>query len=386
MKIAILSGDDSKKINLGGKHVHQNLLEQGLKNLGYEVTTFYPPFERQRWLRIAKTVFSNPLVLFSIYSWYKYRLRKAINFFTFLKIDGFDVTHCHDVISLYPITHPKIVLTLHGYFARETVNYIPVKVSEKVKEKIYDFCIQIEKQALKKANHIITVDTRLKNYIIGEFGYPEEKITVIYNAVDTERFSPVDEKTKLSLRNELKFPKEALIVLVPRRYVKKNGVDYAAQAFCKMKSSDYFFVFAGGGPMKQEIQNILSNNSNTLVLDDVPNDVIHKYYKAADVILIPSITSDDIEEATSLSMLEGMACGKVTICTNVGGMKEIVKNMENGILIEQKDPGAIVEALEYVKNTYGNLEQLRNKAREYVLANHSYLEHAKKIAKIYERL
>lgn len=309
-----------------------------------------------------------------------------MNFFESLQISGFDIVHCQDVVSLYPITHPKVVLTLHGYLANEAINYMSTKASKRSKEKIYNFCLDIEKISLSKANHVITVDTRLKKYVVQKFGYPEERVTVIYNAVDTELFSPISDETKLLLRKELNLPDRAFIVLVPRRYVRKNGVDYAAKAFSRMKSSDYFFVFVGGGPMKQELQKILASNENTLVLDGVPNNLVHKYYKAADVILIPSVTSDDIEEATSLSMLEGMACGKITICTNVGGMKEVVKNMENGILIEQKNPDAIIEALKYAKNNYDNLEQLRSYAREYVLANHSYLEHARKIIKIYEKL
>lgn len=385
MRIAMLSADNSKKLNVGGKHVHQNLLERALKSLGYEVTVFYPPFESRRWLRILKTLFSNPLTIFPVYR-YKYVTNKFITFFSLLELNKFDIVHCHDVISLYPIRHPKVVLTLHGYLAREMINYMRIKVSEKSKQELYNFFIDIEKASLRKANHIITVDTRLKNYIIKEFDCSEDKITVIYNAVDTELFSPVSDKEKISLRVELGLPKDAMIVLVPRRYVKKNGVDYAAQAFRKMKSSNFFFVFAGDGPMKKLIKKILSNNSNVLILGAIPNSLIHKYYKAADVILVPSVTSDDVEEATSLSMLEGMACGKVTICTNVGGMKEVVRNMENAILIQQKDPDAIIEALKYTESNYNSMEQLRINAREYVLKNHSYLEHARRIIKIYESL
>jgi len=386
MKVAMLSADNSKVINHGGKHVHQNLLERGLRKLGHDVTTFYPPVEANKWIRILKIVSSNPYSLFSLYVRYKRNIEKEMRYFSSLKLDNFDIVHCHDVVSPYPISHPLTVLTLHGYLAREAINYSPESVSEKDKQKIFDFCMQIEKQAVQKAEHIITVDSRLRNYVIQEFGYPEDKITVIYNAVDTDLFSPVTDDVKISLRNELGLPRDAFIVLVPRRYVKKNGVDYAACAFSKIKSDDYFFVFAGRGPLKSEIQEILKDNKNALVLDAVPNYEIHKYYKAADLILIPSVTSDNIEEATSLSMLEGMACGKVVVCTNIGGMKEVVKHMENGLIIEQKNPDAIIEALQYAKNNYDSLSELRKKAREYAVKHHSYTEHAKRIVEVYNKV
>jgi glycosyltransferase involved in cell wall biosynthesis len=386
MKIAMLSTDNSKVVVSGGKHVHQNLLERGLKKLGYDVTTFYPPIETNKWIRILKTVFSNPYSVFSFYVRYRQNIKKKLRYFSSLKLNDFDIVHCHDVVSLYPISHSLTILTLHGYLARESINYSPETVSGKDKQKVFDFCMQIEKQAIQKAKHIITVDSRLKNYVIQEFGYPEDRITVIYNAVDTDLFSPVTDDVKFSLRNEFGFPRDALIVLVPRRYVKKNGVDYAAYAFSKIKSDDYFFVFAGRGPLKSKIQEILKDNKNALILDAVPNYEVHKYYKAADVILIPSVTSDDVEEATSLSMLEGMACGKVVICTNIGGMKEVVKHMENGLLIEQKNPDAIIEALQYVKNNYDALSDLRRRAREYAVKNHSYIEHARKITEVYKKV
>jgi glycosyltransferase involved in cell wall biosynthesis len=81
-----------------------------------------------------------------------------------------------------------------------------------------------------------------------------------------------------------------------------------------------------------------------------------------------------------------MACGKVVICTNIGGMKEVVKHMENGLLIEQKNPDAIIEALQYAKDNYDNLSELRKKTREYAVKNHSYTEHAKRIIEVYNKV
>lgn len=389
MKIAILSNDNSKVIQRGGKHIHQNLLERGLVELGHDVHVFYPPVTTSKRISIIKKIISNPLLLSnplvgrSIYFWLRRQFKRRIEFFSSLNLSEFDIIHCHDVISLYPIKHPNTILTLHGYLARETINYLPSGISDKNKREIFNFHLEIEKKALPNAKHIIAVDSRIKEYVVQEFNYPLKRISVVYNAIDTTLFSPVTDKAKISFRKKLKLPTRSFIVFVPRRYVKKNGVDYAAKAFSKLRSSDYFFIFAGGGPLKQDIIKTLKKNTNVLILDAVPNHKVHEYYKAADVVLIPSVTSDGIEEATSLSMLEGMSCGKVTICTKIGGMKEVVKHMKNGILIEQKNVNAIINAINYSKENYNNLSTLRQKAREYVVKNHSYLKHAEKIVEIY---
>ena len=390
MKIALLSADDSHTLRTGGKHVHQNLLEKGLKKLGNDVATFYYPHEKfsKRLLRIGlKHPFKAFSYLFSKSKRFKAVVEDMMDFFKRLDLRRFDVVHAHDVVSLANVHHESSVLTVHGYFARESVDYL-MGISESEKREIYEFGLEIERKAVSNPNlkKIISVDTRIARYLIDELKVDEKKITVIYNAIDTDLFHPVSEGEKLRIRESLGLPKDRFIVLVPRRYVKKNGVVYAAQAFSKMRDPEYFFVFIGRGPLKSQIKEILKHNDNALVLDGIPHDEIVKYYQASDVVLVPSVTSEGVEEATSLSMLEGMACGKVVICTDVGGMKEVVENGKNGFLIPQRDPDAILEAIEHVKKHWNDLENLRKRAREYVVKNHGYLEYAKRVVKIYEEI
>jgi len=290
------------------------------------------------------------------------------------------------VVAAGAVVANKLVLTIHGYLAREALNYSDIK-DEREKRKIYEYLMKIEKRGIAKAEHIITVDTRIKNYVVNELGYPAEKVTVIYNAVDTDRFVPVTEEEKRNIRKALGLPTEKLIVFVPRRYVDKNGVHYAARAFSKMNDEDFFFIFAGDGPLKGLVEEILKGKENAMVLGSIVNEDVHRYYQASDVILVPSITTKEgVEEATSLTMLEGMACGKIVVCTRVGGMKEVIKDGENGFLIEQGSEVEIVEKLKEIKQNISQLGEVRNNAREYVVAFHSYLHHATKVISTYEQV
>jgi len=388
MKIALVSTDNSKIVRLGGKHVHQNLLEQALTKLGNDVATFYPsPVARSHKLREGLlSVLHHPAIIFSK-TLAELKFKAAIGyyqrFFRKLDLEDFDIVHCHDALAAASIRAKRIVLTIHGYLAMETLNYGSFRGDSQ--ERVYNYCLDIERKGVGKAAHIICVDTRIKNYVVENFGYPDENTAVIFNAIDTDRFCPVSQEEKMLLRKELSLPVEKIIVFVPRRYVDKNGVHYAAKAFSKMESQDFCFIFAGEGPLKETVREILKGKENAVVMGGVANDLIAKYYQASDVVLIPSITTNEgIEEATSLSMLEGMACGKVVVCTNVGGMKEVIKDGENGFLIEQKNEDVIIEKLLFIKQNIGNLADLRKNAREYVVKNHSYIEHAKKVLKIYE--
>jgi len=255
------------------------------------------------------------------------KMQMVQRFYEHINVKKFDIINAHDVLSA-GLKGEKMILTLHGYYT-ELFDYNDI---------------------------IITVDTRLKNYVIDNFNYPEEKVVVIHNAVDTEMFFPVTKREQIDLKRKLKFS-DKWVILIPRRFVPKNGVLYAAEALKLIKRRDIIFVFAGQGILERDLRNILEGDDRAIITR-IPHEIISDYYKASDIILIPSVTSNDVEEATSLAMLEGMACGKIVIATNVGGMREVIKDNINGFIIPQKSPEAIAEKIEYAIKHYEDLESI----------------------------
>ena len=74
-------------------------------------------------------------------------------------------------------------------------------------------------------------------------------------------------------------------------------------------------------------------------------DAILELYRLADIILVPSVRSENVEEATSLSALEAMACGRPLIAGAVGGLAEMVDDGENGLLVPDADAEALAAAI-----------------------------------------
>ena len=203
--------------------------------------------------------------------------------------------------------------------------------------------------------------------------------------MDIDKFSPVSEEEKIFLRKKLRLPLNTFIVLIPARYSREKGLEYAIEAAKKL-GKNIHFIFIGIGPLKKELINLAQDLSSVSIKGPIPHNKIDKWYKASDIILIPSIKYEGIEEATSLSMLEGMACGKIVVCTDVGGMREVIKDGVNGILIPQKDPEAIGNIILNVYRHYGRFKSIGLEARKYVLKYHSYLDQAKKIVEIYKKV
>jgi glycosyltransferase involved in cell wall biosynthesis len=220
----ILSSIDNPNIFLsGGKHVHLKLLEKGLTSIGEDVSMAYS--RRQSLLnRIINRVHGAG--------------KRYINRLNYLSNDiksqlsamKADVLNSHDVYSLRSSAGLDVarVLTLHGYAAREAISYNDF--SERNRKIVFDYIYNIEKVSIGMADRIIAVDSRIKNYVIDDFGYPSDRIDVIYNAVDTDRFIPVDDEYKRSLRKDLGFSDKDFIIVVPRRFVRKNGIEYALKA------------------------------------------------------------------------------------------------------------------------------------------------------------
>ena len=381
MHVLLISTDNPYITRLGGKHVHLLLLEQGLKEIGLQVTTLY--YDQKSPKELAK---KSILMLLAEKRKYEFKLKWMINYLKKrIPKQEFDIVHSHDVLSMLAVgeTPWKKVLTLHGYFARENIEFIKNRKDQKA---VYPRLFQLEQQGLKKADYIITVDQRLKEYIVSEFAYPANRINVMHNAVDTDRFRPALEVEQQKLKEMRGFGTNQFIILVPRRLVEKNGVIYAVRAMKHVKNENVKMIIAGEGPEKKTIIKEADGDHRIHFTGTIPHDKISSYYMMADTVLIPSVTTHGIQEASSLAMLEGMACGKIVICSNIGGMKEIIQNMNNGILTKEKHPQSIAEVIETIIDNPGLRLKIGAEAAEYVLQNHSFLVHARKVAQIYDKV
>ncbi|HPD11614.1 MAG TPA: glycosyltransferase family 4 protein [Methanoregulaceae archaeon] len=395
MKVLMVAGDNPHAIKIGGKHIHQLLLEKGLTSQGIDVDAVYPRFSDSRSIRLLEyikhglltgnpTQFIPPdkLQVISIVN----QLRNALDS---IDIDSYSVVHCHDVVSAYAFrqafphaTLPKI-LTLHGYFAREAVDYSRIR-TDRAKKVFFDFCYAIEEEGVRWSDRIICVDTRLRDYVDDTFSYPSAHISVVQNATDTDLFCPISEEENAQIREEMGYSEDQFIIIVPRRLVPKNGVQFAILAMKYIPDNNVRLLVLGDGPQYPELAALAQGDARVQFLGAVPHEFVERYYKISNVVLIPSITSHGVQEATSLSMLEGMACGKIVICSSIGGMREVLQDDVTGYLVSERNPEEIAGKINSILKGSVDIESMGRRAREYVVEHHSYIPHAVLIRNVYE--
>lgn len=280
----------------------------------------------------------------------------------------------------------KKIVTYHSYPSRELVGQGQLKVNSWK----YRFLRFIERYTAKKTDYNITVDTRLKKWIIEEFGSKlKHKIAVILNGVDIDLF---DFKINhLIKKSELNIKKEALVIFHAKAFVPKNGQEYLIKAMPKISSefSDIILILAGDGPLKDNMIKLseeLGVSSKIRFEGNIPNEQIPSYMAAADLVVVPSIHINGLEEASSILLVEAMAMKKTVIATGIGGLKETIINNINGILVPDKDQEAIARNVLKILNDPYLSKELGENAFEYVKNERTWSKIALETFDIYKKL
>jgi glycogen(starch) synthase len=339
--------------HLGGISSHISTLSRELKrkkNNVYIISLSSFPMP----IRIASVALQYPFDfikrgLGSFLSQVVFKLLTNVVVFFYCLAKDIDVINAHDCVALNSTWFVRkflkipTVLTVHGYLTFEGIAHGDLDRKASMLVKLF---IEEERRAYENADYIITVDSRLKAHIL-RFNISKSKVIKIENFVDPEEFHVDLDKT--TCRRMFSIPPEKIVVLVPRRLVEKNGVLlplHALQYIPETIKNVLLLIYCGTGPLEKDIKVYVQKNMlrNVILMGAISHDKMKYLYKASDIVLIPSIPVEGVEEATSISALEAMAAGVPLIASNIGGLKEIIINDVNGILV-QPEPRSIAKAI-----------------------------------------
>lgn len=297
-------------------------------------------------------------------------------------IAGSDLVHVHGhpyLSSLYAAKLAKlldkpVVLTQHNTFiayAGSLWDHV---------EWLNDAAVG--RQVLKSANKIITVSNATKRYVLN-LGAEPNRLSVLYNGVDIDRFKPQKELRDKEHKN-LGIPSEATVVLTVRRLVYKNGIDTLIESanIALKNNPNLVFLVVGTGPDCEAIQARIRQLgiSNIFKLVGFVSDAdLPSFYNSADLFVLPSKSG----EGLPLVSLEAMACGLPVIATDVGGIREIVPE-DCGVLVAPDSPDRLAEAI--LEFSARDLSQLKLRLRIMVKDRFSWEKNVQHLAGIYEQL
>ncbi|MGY6767633.1 glycosyltransferase family 4 protein [Ligilactobacillus salivarius] len=234
------------------------------------------------------------------------------------------------------------------------------------------------------ADKCVAVSKAVKKHLIDSKFVDEDKVEVIYNGVDTERFNPNVENKYLY--KEWNIPDEAIKVgMIGRVNAWKGQNDFldAGEGLLKKYSNLYIFIvgsaFAGEEWRVDELKKKIadSQNKDRIIFSEFRTDTpeIHSFF---DVLVLPSTNPDPLPTV----VLEAMGCGTPIVGYNHGGVTEMVINGETGLLAEvknSKDLGRkIQQALE------SDYKLMGQKARDRAVKNFSEYSFINNFSKVYD--
>ncbi|RPF54191.1 glycosyltransferase family 4 protein [Aquisalibacillus elongatus] len=296
--------------------------------------------------------------------------------------NGYDVINTQDIFAtLAARGHGiRVVQTIHGYYTYEAISRGAVQEHSTYARKFKRY----ERYAYKSADQIICVDQRLKGYIKTEVN---REANVIPNFINTSKFD-LSKSDIQSIRMKYELPSEKHIILIPRRLTEKNGVIYPLYAIKQLiqDRQDFMLVYAGSGECLEQLQEYTHQNDlNQYVrfLGSVPHFDMIGLFELSDLVIIPSIHTKGVEEATSIAALEAMASGTPVIASAIGGLKELIRHEENGLLFQEKDINELTSLISTLINNPNFKDRLSQQGKKYIINHHSHIQAAHAFIKTY---
>jgi UDP-glucose:(heptosyl)LPS alpha-1,3-glucosyltransferase len=207
---------------------------------------------------------------------------------------------------------------------------------------------------------VVCNSTMVRDEIKARFAIAPEKLHVIYNGVDLERFHPIaDNEFRNEMRSRLGIDAEARVLLFLGSGFFRKGLTTALRALAK-SSSNVFLVIVGRDKRAQRYQEIARDlgvdercRFAGAVEDPLP------FYAMADGFILPTLY-DPFPNA----VIEALACGLPVLTSTACGARDVIVDQQNGWLAESMDDATLGDQIRsFGELDAKNLERMQIAAR-----------------------
>ncbi len=238
--------------------------------------------------------------------------------------------------------------------------------------------------ARKKYNSCVKVITisQMIAHILKKEGVKEEKILCIPSAIDPEEYKPHCHRNWF-LKEFSLIPTNRTVAMIAQFIPRKGHHIFLKMASHLRKSHpEIIFMLFGKGRLKKHIETTIAkyNLKEKMRICGFREDMT-RIIPCLDIVVHPAIM-----EGLGVSLLQASACEVPVIASQVGGIPEIIRHRENGILIEPGDWRGFYRAVKMLIENEKLRKDMGKKGREIVKRNFSIASMVDRYIQVYKKL
>lgn len=261
----------------------------------------------------------------------------------------------------------------HGTFGEKSVKY---KISTGV-----------ESWLLRRAAALTTLGESMRQEIVRR-GLAPAKVHVIPNGVDLNHFSPRNKE--LALCESLSLLDKTILGFIGSFY-RYEGLDLLIRAMAQViqQQPKTVLILVGDGDQRPELEKLASHlglSEHITFTGKVPHDKVADYYSIMDILVYPRKSMRLTELVTPLKPLEAMAMGKTVLGSDVGGIKELVREGETGFLFRANDLNDLANKCIHLVTEKALRQRVAIEARKYVERERNWQTIVSRYRSLYESL
>ncbi len=191
---------------------------------------------------------------------------------------------------------------------------------------------------------ILVVSQEIKDRMVNLWGYPRDKVRVMYHGVDTDHFCPSPE-TRAEMRRKMGIGEKDMVIISTARLSPVKCLDRLIDAFDAVWKDHprSWLLMVGGGVLEEDLKRLAASKTakDRIVFTGLQQEIA-PYLKMSDIFVLPSDN-----EGLSLALLEAMSTGLICVSTDCTGSGEVIVDGQNGYIVE-KNTAAVLAALKKI--------------------------------------
>jgi glycosyltransferase involved in cell wall biosynthesis len=290
-----------------------------------------------------------------------------------LQDERYDVVHVHwlvpNAVMVDDIarTHgAALVISLHGS---------DVFVAERLRPARW-----MARRALRRAGAVTACSGDLHRRAL-RLGASARRAHTVPYGVDVEAFAP--RPPAPDIRRRLGVAEDAFLVLGLGRLVEKKGFSYLVEAAARTGGAEV--VIAGEGDLRETLaEQVRARHAPVRLVGALDRETMAGALSEADVVVVPSVV-DRAGNVDGLpnALLEALASGRPVVASRVAGIPDVVTDDVNGVLVPERDAGALAQSLRRLAREPETRERLGREARRQAVERLSWEAAARRFEECY---